>query len=46
MNLLDLGSCPGGWSQVAQKKIINGNLIYENTSFLNETRGKRLTFER
>jgi len=26
--------------------IINGNLIYENTSFLNETRGKRLTFER
>lgn len=43
-----------GWSPFEGKSfksrishtIINGNLIYENTSFLNETRGKRLTFER
>ena len=43
-----------GWSPFEGKSfksrishtIINGNLIYKNTSFLNETRGKRLTFER
>ena len=27
VNLLDLGSCPGGWSQVVQKKIINGKIL-------------------
>ena len=26
-SLLDLGSCPGGWSQVAQKKIIEGKIL-------------------
>lgn len=26
-NLLDLGSAPGGWSQVASKKIINGKIL-------------------
>ena len=26
-NLLDLGSCPGGWSQVASKIISNGKII-------------------
>ena len=26
-NLLDLGSCPGGWSQVARKKIITGKIL-------------------
>ena len=25
--LLDLGSCPGGWSQVAKKEIINGKIL-------------------
>ena len=27
LSLLDLGSCPGGWSQVARKKIINGKIL-------------------
>ena len=26
-NLLDLGSSPGGWSQVARKKILNGKIL-------------------
>ena len=26
-NLLDLGSCPGGWSQVASKLILNGKIL-------------------
>ena len=26
-NLLDLGSCPGGWSQVASKKIVKGKIL-------------------
>ena len=26
-SLLDLGSCPGGWSQVARKKIIKGKIL-------------------
>ena len=26
-NLLDLGSCPGGWSQVASKIILNGKIV-------------------
>ena len=26
-SLLDLGSCPGGWSQVARKKIIEGKIL-------------------
>ena len=26
-NLLDLGSCPGGWSQVASKKINKGKIL-------------------
>ena len=25
--LLDLGSCPGGWSQVAKEEIINGKIL-------------------
>ena len=43
-----------GWSPFEGKSfksrishtIINGKLIYKNASFINETRGKRLTFER
>ncbi len=27
INLLDLGSYPGGWSQVASKKILNGKIV-------------------
>ncbi len=27
LSLLDLGSCPGGWSQVAKKEIIEGKLL-------------------
>ena len=26
-SLLDLGSCPGGWSQVARKEIIKGKIL-------------------
>ena len=42
--LLDLGSCPGGWSQVASKKITNGKILsidimpmepIKNVKFLN-----------
>ena len=29
-NLLDLGSSPGGWSQVARKKILNGKILGVN----------------
>jgi len=29
-SLLDLGSCPGGWSQVARKEIIKGKIILQN----------------
>ncbi len=27
LSLLDLGSCPGGWSQVASKEIIKGKIL-------------------
>ena len=27
LSLLDLGSCPGGWSQVAKKETINGKIL-------------------
>ena len=27
MNLIDLGSCPGGWAQVSRKKIIEGKVF-------------------
>ena len=27
LSLLDLGSCPGGWSQVAKKEIVNGKIL-------------------
>ena len=27
LSLLDLGSCPGGWSQVVNKEIIGGKLL-------------------
>ena len=27
LSLLDLGSCPGGWSQVARKEIIKGRIL-------------------
>ena len=30
-NLLDIGSCPGGWSQVVQKKIIKGKILAVDT---------------
>ena len=26
-SLLDLGSCPGGWSQVARKEIVEGKIL-------------------
>ena len=26
-SLIDLGSCPGGWSQVARKEIIRGKIL-------------------
>ena len=30
-SLLDLGSCPGGWSQVARKEIIKGKILAVDT---------------
>ena len=27
ISLLDVGSCPGGWSQVASKEIANGKIL-------------------
>ncbi len=27
LSLLDLGSCPGGWSQVARKEIVKGKIL-------------------
>ena len=33
-NLLDLGSSPGGWSQVARKMIISGKILSVNTKFM------------
>ena len=27
LSLLDIGSCPGGWSQVASKEIANGKIL-------------------
>ena len=27
MELVDLGSCPGGWSQVSRKKIVEGKIL-------------------
>ena len=32
--LLDLGSCPGGWSQVAKKEIINGKMLAVDIKFM------------
>ena len=32
--LLDLGSSPGGWSQVAAKKIINGKILSVDTKIM------------
>ena len=33
-NLLDLGSSPGGWSQVARKMIISGKILSVDTKFM------------
>ena len=30
-SLLDMGSCPGGWSQVANKEIIRGKILAVDT---------------
>ena len=27
VSLLDLGSCPGGWSQVASKEVVRGKIL-------------------
>ena len=44
LSLLDLGSCPGGWSQVASREIIKGKILavdikhmekIENVDFIN-----------
>ena len=34
LSLLDLGSCPGGWSQVAKKEIINGKILAVDIKFM------------
>jgi len=33
-SLLDLGSCPGGWSQVASKEITNGKILSVDIKFM------------
>ena len=35
-SLLDLGSAPGGWSQVARKKIIYGKILAVDTKIMQE----------
>ena len=34
LSLLDLGSCPGGWSQVARKEIIRGKILAVDIKFM------------
>ena len=34
LSLLDLGSSPGGWSQVARKEIIKGKILAIDTKFM------------
>ena len=34
LSLLDLGSCPGGWSQVADKEIINGKILAVDIKYM------------
>ena len=33
-SLLDLGACPGGWSQVASKEITNGKILSVDIKFM------------
>ena len=33
-NLLDLGSSPGGWAQVASKKVLNGKILCIDTKMM------------
>jgi len=34
--LLDLGSCPGGWSQVASKTVTHGKILAVDIKFMNK----------
>ena len=38
-NLLDLGSSPGGWSQVAKKKILNGKILAVDLQLMKKISG-------
>ena len=38
-NLLDLGSSPGGWSQVARKKILNGKILAVDLQLMKKISG-------
>ncbi len=38
-NLLDLGSSPGGWSQVARKKILNGKILAVDIQLMKKISG-------
>ena len=38
-SLLDLGAAPGGWSQVASKKIINGKILAVDIKSLDNIKG-------
>ena len=39
LSLLDLGACPGGWSQVAAKEIINGKILAVDIKFMENIDG-------
>ena len=36
MSLLDLGSCPGGWSQVARKIISKGKILAVDIKYMDK----------
>ena len=39
LSVLDLGSCPGGWSQVVRKEINNGKLLAIDIKYMKEIEG-------
>jgi 23S rRNA (uridine2552-2'-O)-methyltransferase len=55
LSILDLGSCPGGWSQVASKEVTNGKILavdiksmekVENVDFIKGDFGDRTIYEK
>ena len=42
--LLDLGSSPGGWAQVASKKILNGEILAVDIKFMEKIENVNFIF--